>query len=184
MATHPPRQTPSETTLEILNARAANPERSMTEIAHAVGVHRQTVARLLARWAPVVEQLRELQRDQLVSAFQFHTFKALEKIDEADKQSEDLLADAREKQDPKGLAEALRLRLSAKDRQALMTTAAIGADKVLLLTGQPTTIGVLTHEHRVLLPGLVERIRAARALAGPQAAFPAPSDTRSGPPEA
>lgn len=129
-------------------------------IASAVHCDHATVARVLNRYQPVADALRQAKRDHLLGIWQWTYLRAAALAD-------DLVAlGATTRQEHGQTAAAMR---------NYATVMGIATDKVQILTGMPTAILAGVLEHRLALPQLAARLaRVANAL--PSGVLPATTD--------
>lgn len=108
-----------------------------------------TVNKALRRFAPVVETLRHVKRDEFTAAWQAVAIKSVAAMDQ--------FLDG-ETPIPVGAKSSV----SAEIRN-LAVAAGIASEKALLFAGQPTAITAMTHGDRLELPGLIARVQRVLA---------------------
>jgi hypothetical protein len=142
-------KTPPEKLLEVA-IEGAKPDVTSAEIAAAIGVPARTVREALAKLAPVIDELRTLQRDQMLSSWQWTYLDTWNKL----------------------MTEAEGGTLTPRDRQAYAITLGIATEKSLLLAGYATSRVEVTHDLRIELPGLAARLAdVAQAVKRPALAL-------------
>lgn len=130
----------------LLDATTADPDLPARAVARALDVHSSAVDRALRRFAPVVETLRHVKRDEFTAAWQQVGVKALERMDQ--------LLDG----DPEALKTVPQKGSIGGELRNYAVAAGIASEKALLFAGQPTQIVAQTHDHRLALPDLIARV--------------------------
>lgn len=133
--------TPPEIVLAGLDALPATGK----AIARTIGVSEPTVSRLLAKYQPVADTLRNLKRDHFVGGWQHTYLLAYDQLVEAAGMSATTLKEQRDR---------------ASIQRDLAVTMGIATERVLLMTGQPTQIVGHLHEVRITLPDLAAKLAA------------------------